>query len=291
MNGITLRAPAKLNLSLDITGVRPDGYHTMDMLMQAVSLYERVTVRRSGILRVTANGALLPLGEKNTVWKAAVVFLQEVGLLAGAEIHLQKRTPVRAGMGGGSADAAAVLVGLNLLYGAKLPLAELCRIGATIGADVPFALLGGTARVRGVGDELLALPPLQGCMFVVCMPGYGISTPQAFAAYDEVGAGRRPDTGAAEAALRAGNVPQLLPHLANALQKASAGKDTETICHLLRRAGAGAALMTGSGAATYGVFTEEQTARAGFVTLRQAGFKQVWLLRPVASGPVVEELF
>ncbi len=291
MNGITLRAPAKLNLSLDITGVRPDGYHTMDMLMQAVSLYERVTVRRSGILRVTANGALLPLGEKNTVWKAAVAFLQEVGLLAGAEIHLQKRTPVRAGMGGGSADAAAVLVGLNLLYGAKLPLAELCRIGTTIGADVPFALLGGTARVRGVGDALLALPPLQGCVFVVCMPGYGISTPQAFAAYDEVGAGRRPDTDAAEAALRAGSVPQLLPHLANALQKASAGKDTETICRLLRKAGAGAALMTGSGAATYGVFTDERTARAGLIALRRAGFKQMWLLRPVASGPVVEEMF
>ena len=291
MNGVTLRAPAKLNLSLDITGVRPDGYHTMDMLMQAVSLYERVTVRRSGILRVTANGALLPLGEKNTVWKAAVAFLQEVGLLAGAEIHLQKRTPVRAGMGGGSADAAAVLVGLNLLYGAKLPLGELCRIGATIGADVPFALLGGTARVRGVGDELLVLPPLRGCVFVVCMPGYGISTPQAFAAYDEVGAGRRPDTDAAEAALRAGSVPQLLPHLANALQKASAGKDTETICRLLRKAGAGAALMTGSGAATYGVFTDERTARAGLIALRRAGFKQMWLLRPVASGPVVEEMF
>ena len=291
MNGITLRAPAKLNLSLDITGVRPDGYHTMDMLMQAVSLYERVTVRRSGILRVTTNGALLPLGEKNTVWKAAVAFLQEVGLLAGAEIHLQKRTPVRAGMGGGSADAAAALVGLNLLYGAKLPLATLCRIGETIGADVPFALLGGTARVRGVGEELLPLPPLQGCVFVVCMPGYGISTPQAFAAYDKVGASQRPGTNAAEAALRAGSVPQLLPHLANALQKASAGKDTETICRLLRDAGAGAALMTGSGAATYGIFTDEPTARAGLKALRRAGFGQVWLLRPVASGPVVEEIF
>ena len=104
MDGVTLLAPAKLNLTLDVTGVRGDGYHTMDMLMQAVSLYERVTVRRAEELRVSAPGAALPLGPKNVAWKAAVAFFQQTGLLAGAEIRLEKHAPVRAGMGGGSAD-------------------------------------------------------------------------------------------------------------------------------------------------------------------------------------------
>lgn len=291
MDGVTLLAPAKLNLTLDVTGVRGDGYHTMDMLMQAVSLYERVTVRRAEELRVSAPGAALPLGPKNVAWKAAVAFFQQTGLLAGAEIRLEKHAPVRAGMGGGSADAAAVLMGLDLVYGARLPLGELCRIGAAVGADVPFALTGGTARVRGFGEEITPLPPLRGCLFVVCMPGYGVSTPQAFAAYDRVGAGARPDNEGAERAVRAGKLQALFPCLGNALQKASAGRDTERICRLLTGAGAKAALMTGSGAATYGVFTGSAAAQRGAAALRQAGFGQVWTLAPAAAGPLVEEIF
>ncbi|HIV88049.1 MAG TPA: 4-(cytidine 5'-diphospho)-2-C-methyl-D-erythritol kinase [Candidatus Pygmaiobacter gallistercoris] len=291
MKGATLLAPAKLNLTLDITGVQEDGYHTMDMLMQAVSLYERVKLRRSDRLEISAAGASLPLGPKNVAWKAAVAFFQQTGLLAGAQIRLEKHAPIRAGMGGGSADAAAVLVGLNLIYGAQLTLEELCRIGATVGADVPFALVGGTARVRGFGEQIASLPPLPDCLFVVCMPEYGISTPQAFAAYDEVGAETRPDNDAAERAIRDGALGALFPHLGNALQRASAGKDTERICGLLTDAGAKAALMTGSGAATYGIFTSVLAAQRGQKALQRAGFDRVWTLVPARTGPVVEEIF
>lgn len=289
MERVTLLAPAKLNLTLDITGVRPDGYHEMDMLMQAVSLYERVTVRRSRRLRVTAPGSALPLGEKNTAYKAAVAFFREVGLLAGAQIELEKKTPVRAGMGGGSADAAAVLAGLNLLYDARLTLPQLCGIGAQVGADVPFALTGGTARVRGVGDRLQPLPPLTGCWFVVCMPGYGVSTPAAFAAYDRVGPAARPDNDAAQQALENGRLCRLWPCLANALQRASGGQDTARICRLLQAAGAKAALMTGSGAAIYGAFTGAGAAQRGLQALRRAGYEQLWALVPAAAGPLVVE--
>ena len=154
MRSVTVLAPAKLNLTLDVTGTRPDGYHTLDMIMQAVSLRERVTLRRSRGLSLSLPGSRVPANEHNTAYKAALAFFHGTGLLAGAAITVEKHVPVRAGMAGGSADAAAVLVGLNELYGARLSAAELCALGAQVGADVPFSIVGGTARVTGVGDIL-----------------------------------------------------------------------------------------------------------------------------------------
>ena len=140
------------------------------------------------------------------------------------DITIYKNTPVRAGMAGGSADAAAVLVGMNELYGARLSMSELCALGAKIGADVPFALMGGTCRVQGVGDFLKALPPVPECWFTVVMPDYGVSTPEAFAAYDRVGSSVHPDCGAQEAAIRAGDLDALCAAAGNALEECSGGK-------------------------------------------------------------------
>ena len=165
LQSVTVLAPAKLNLSLDVVGLLPGGYHALDMVMQAVDLYEQVILRRSGRLTLRAPGSRVPLNEKNTAHKAALAFFHYTGLLAGADITLRKNTPVRAGMGGGSADAAAVLVGLNALYAARLSMSELCALGASIGADVPFALMGGTCRVQGLGDLLKPLPPCPDCWF------------------------------------------------------------------------------------------------------------------------------
>ena len=148
---VTVLAPAKLNLSLDVVGTLPNGYHDLDMVMQTIDLYEKITLRRSNTLSLTLPGSFVPVNDKNTAIKAAVAFFRYTGLLAGVDMTIYKRVPVRAGMAGGSADAAGVLVGLNELYDAHLSMSELCAIGAGIGADVPFALLGGTCRVRGVG--------------------------------------------------------------------------------------------------------------------------------------------
>ena len=159
-NVVTVLAPAKLNLALDVVGILPGGYHALDMTMQAISLYERVVIRRSPYLDLALPGSKVKPGPGNTAIKAALAFFHYTGLLAGVDITIYKNTPVRAGMAGGSADAAAVLVGLNALYGAKLSMSELCALGAGIGADVPFALMGGTCRVQGVGDLLKPLPPV-----------------------------------------------------------------------------------------------------------------------------------
>ena len=157
-NVVTVLAPAKLNLALDVVGLLPNGYHDLDMTMQAITLYERVMLRRSPYLNLRLPGSLVAPNNKNTAIKAALAFFHYTGLLAGVDITIYKNTPVRAGMAGGSADAAAVLVGLNELYGARLSMSELCALGASIGADVPFALMGGTCRVQGVGDLLKPLP-------------------------------------------------------------------------------------------------------------------------------------
>ena len=173
MRSVTVLAPAKLNLTLDVTGTRPDGYHTLDMIMQAVSLRERVTLRRSRGLSLSLPGSRVPANEHNTAYKAALAFFHGTGLLAGAAITVEKHVPVRAGMAGGSADAAAVLVGLNELYGARLSAAELCALGAQVGADVPFSIVGGLLLVwQGVPQNFegnVVVETLEGTFQVIAM--------------------------------------------------------------------------------------------------------------------------
>ena len=283
LQSVTVLAPAKLNLSLDVVGLLPGGYHALDMVMQAVTLCEQVTLRRSGQLLLRAPGSRVPTGPRNTAHKAALAFFHYTGLLAGADITLRKSVPVRAGMGGGSADAAAVLVGLNALYAARLSMSELCALGASIGADVPFALMGGTCRVQGLGDLLKPLPPCPDCWFTVVMPGYGISTPAAFAAYDRVGSPFHPDCAAQEAAIRAGDLAGLCAAAGNALETCAGGADTAALKEALLARGARAALMTGSGAVVFGIFEAEGPARAAAGALQATG-RQVYTLRPDRGG-------
>ena len=282
-NVVTVLAPAKLNLALDVVGTLPNGYHDLDMTMQAITLHERVVLCRSPYLNLRLPGSPVAPNNKNTAIKAALAFFDYTGLLAGVDITIYKSTPVRAGMAGGSADAAAVLVGMNALYGARLSMSELCALGAKIGADVPFALMGGTCRVQGVGDFLKALPPCPECWFTVVMPDYGVSTPEAFAAYDRVGSSIHPDCEAQEAAIRAGDLDALCAAAGNALEECSGAKDTNAIKALLKDHGAVTALMTGSGAAVFGVFRDEASARAAVAAARQR-WKQVYLARPDRGG-------
>ena len=172
---------------------------------------------------------------------------------------------------------------MNELYGAKLSITELCAIGATIGADVPFAILGGTCRVQGIGDILKPLPPCPDCWFVVVMPSVGVSTPEAFARYDEVGSSVHPDSAAAEAAVKAGDLNALCAASGNALEECSGAKETPAIKRLLDDNGALASLMTGSGAAVFGVFDDEQAAKKAAAALR-GQYSQVYLAQPDRWG-------
>ena len=284
MKQVTVLAPAKLNLALDVVGLLPNGYHDLDMVMQTITLYERLTLRRAEEVRLHLPGSWVPVNEKNTAVKAARAFFRYTGLAGGVEMEIEKHIPVRAGMAGGSADAAGVLVGLNALYEARLSTSELCALGAGIGADVPFALMGGTCRVQGVGDFLKALPPCPPCWFVVAMPSVGVSTPEAFARYDQMGSPIHPDLAAQEAAIRAGDLAALCAAAGNALEHCSGAKETPHIRAILDEQGALASLMTGSGAAVFGVFDREAKAQAARAALRQQ-YKQVYLAQPDRGGP------
>ena len=174
-------------------------------------------------------------------------------------------------------------MGLNELYGARLSAAELCALGAQVGADVPFSIVGGTARVTGVGDILEPLKPCPPCFFTVCMPAGGISTPQAYARYDRIGTDVRPDSAAAAAAIARGDLAGLCAQMKNALEYSSASAATKPICETLRAHGALAALMTGSGAAVFGVFADEAPAQAAKAALLRV-YPQCWVLRPETKG-------
>ncbi len=288
MKTVTVLAPAKLNLALDVVGLLPNGYHDLDMTMQAIDIYEKITLQKSHTISLTLPGSFVPANDKNTAIKAAIAFFQWVGLLSGVSIRIEKNIPVRAGMAGGSADAAGVLVGLNALYRAGLSTGELCAIGATIGADVPFAILGGTCRVQGVGDILKPLPPCPACHFVVVMPNYGVSTPAAFAAYDQVGSSVHPDCFAQENAIKSGDLTALCASAGNALEEGSGARDTDEIKTALRAHGARLAMMTGSGAAVFGLFAKEDYAKAqAAVTALQGVYPQVYLAKPAHTGAKV----
>lgn len=191
MSSLTLSAPAKLNLTLDILGTRPDGYHEMEMVMQSVSLCDEIHLHLGfpGGIRAESGLRFLPNDKGNLAVAAAVAFRQATGQSwTDLRISIEKRIPVCAGTAGGSSDAAAVLRGLNLLTNAGLSLQDLARIGAAVGSDVPYCVLGGTALAQGRGETLTPLPALPACLFVLCKPRFSISTPALFREWDKKGA-------------------------------------------------------------------------------------------------------
>ncbi len=298
MNAITVHAPAKVNLALEVCGLLPGGYHALDMIMQAVSLYEKIKLekRPAGQVSLTclaADGTLapdIPTDSRNLAHRAATAFFEAAGVGGGVHITVTKAVPSQAGMAGGSADAAGVLVGLNLLYGAGLSTAQLCSIGEKLGSDVPFCIVGGTARVQGRGERVRPIAPLPECLLVAAMPHAGSSTPAGFARYDELGSTVHPDVDAAAQALEAADLAGVCRQAGNALQEACATEETHDILHTLQAAGALTALLTGSGAVTYGIFApgQLQAAQAAAAALGQR-YGQVFLLRPEARGPFAVE--
>lgn len=292
MESITIHAPAKVNLALEVCGLLPGGFHDLDMIMQAVTLYETITLekRPAGELSMecrAADGSLapdIPTDSRNLAWRAARLFLDAAGMDAGVFLSVTKAVPSQAGMAGGSADAAGVLVGMNLLLEAGMTTQQLCALGEQLGSDVPFCIVGGTARVQGRGERVQAIASLPACQLVAVMPHKGSSTPEGFARYDRYGSPFHPDVDACAAALAAGDLAALCRNAGNALQTACATDETETILEALRRHGAVTALLTGTGAVTYGIFTDPAAAEAAAKELRQS-FAPVFVLAPEVRGP------
>lgn len=287
----TVLAPAKINLTLDVTGRRDDGYHLIQTIMQAVDYADTVTVRltKEPGIRLRVSDSRLPADQRNTAWRAASAFLEAAGEKGrGVEIAVQKTIPMEAGLAGGSADAAGVLTALNRLMDTRLTTEELCSIGETVGADVPFCVLGGAANAEGIGTILSPLPSMPPCWLVIAKPNRGVSTAEAYRLVDTAEIPRRPHHGAVADALCAGDLDAIGRELCNVFEAALALPEVAQIEDVMRQFGTLGCRMTGSGSAVYGIFEEKLDAQRCARRLKE-DFNTVQIVRPCATGPVFVE--
>lgn len=266
-------AYAKLNLTLDVTAKRDDGYHDMLMVMQTVSITDSVVLEQTGEkgIHAACNFRYIPTDERNLAVRAAGAFLDTIGEEKnGILIRMDKTIPVGAGMAGGSADAAAVLRGMNRLYGSRMNRRDLEKLGEQIGSDVAFCIAGGTSLARGRGEVLEDLTPMPDCAIVVCKPGFSISTPELFRKLDQIGLRTHPDTAGMLSALESGNLKEISMRMFNVFEEVEDRRmrsETE-IKHVLLDYGALGAVMTGTGSAVFGVFSDETAAETCAAHLR-----------------------
>ncbi|MEW6183904.1 MAG: 4-(cytidine 5'-diphospho)-2-C-methyl-D-erythritol kinase [Bacillota bacterium] len=275
---LTVLSRAKINLSLDVVGTRPDGYHEIASVMQSLALGDVLTFEhRPRGVSLEVCGKPVAAGEKNLVLMAARLFAALTGCRRGAAITLRKNIPVAAGLGGGSADAAGTLIGLNRLWGLDRDTRFLRGLGARLGADVPFCVTGGTALATGLGEELAQLPPLPELCVLLLKPSYEVSTAAVYRAYDDLGRVRPPVAREMAEALRRNKWRDALQKCCNALEDVTFKQhpDLKQLKRKLMEAGAVCALMSGSGPTVFGVFETVREADAAGSLFRAGGIEVI----------------
>ena len=279
MTGISLPAYAKLNLTLDILRRREDGYHDLQMVMQTVSLHDDVTVTLTGGDGISCRCGDIPGDESNLAVKAARAFFAATGIAPCAlDIDIVKRIPAQAGMAGGSSDAAATLRALRRLLKPELPGDELERIAATVGSDVPYCVLGGTALAEGRGERLTTLRDAPKLHAVLCKPDFAISTPMLFSRVKVSELWSRPDTEGMLDAIHHGDADGVLSRVKNVFETVLPKdyKEVFDIKERFLRLGAEATAMTGSGPTVFGLYRDEAAAKAAYAALK-ADYAQTFL--------------
>lgn len=288
---VTAKAFGKINMTLEITGRRGDGYHTLRSVMQSISLCNEIKTFRTegGGVTLNCDDPALPVDARNTAYRAAQAFLCTAGLprRSGIFIKLQKRVPYQAGLGSASADAAGVLAACNTLFGQPLRPQELLGMAAKIGADVPFCLTGGTRLAEGIGDVLTPLPQCPDCALLILHPGEGVSTPEAYRRFDTLQNPAQPDAAPMLAALQSGELRRVAAACGNVFEQCCPVTAVADIKAALRDARALGSAMSGSGTAVFGIFAELSDAQRAQAALRPSGW-QSWLAKPVDCGVVLE---
>ncbi|WP_026761056.1 4-(cytidine 5'-diphospho)-2-C-methyl-D-erythritol kinase [Selenomonas ruminantium] len=279
---VTVEANAKINLTLDILGKRPDGFHEVAMVMQSIGLHDTLTMEKTdGEIALSINVPWLKADEKNLAWRAAELVRQEYGLTGGVRMELTKRIPIAAGLAGGSADAAAVLKGMNELYNLQMSEARLCELGARLGSDIPFCLMGGTMLATGRGEVLTRLADMPETWVVLAKPRISVSTAWAYQNYDEQGAERHPDNEAIKKAIARGNRKAVAGLLCNVLESVTI-KKYDVIAdykQMMLDKGAMASMMSGSGPTVFGLARNREQAEAIANVLRQNTNADVFVTR------------
>lgn len=280
-----IKAYAKINLGLDVVKRLPDGYHQVKMILQTVGIFDELTLEKadSGIT-LTTDAPGLSTGSDNLVCKAAELMREKYHITEGISIHLKKKIPIAAGMAGGSTDAAATMKGISRLFGLDASLPQLMEYGVSIGADVPYCIMGGTALAEGIGDVLTALPPAPECVILVAKPDISVSTKYVYEHLDAAGLKSHPDIDGMRAAIEAGSLQGILDRMGNVLETVTipAHPVIDTIKRRMRELGAVNSLMSGSGPTVFGIFLEEQAAElAGIRLQREALAEQIFVTAPV----------
>lgn len=262
---IRVKARAKINLSLDVIGKRQDGYHDIKTIMQTVELCDIVTISaaESSDIKVECSCNKVPLDRKNIAYKAAELFIKNYNIDKGVKIAIEKNIPVASGLAGGSADAAAVIKGMNKLFDCKADESELISIGREIGADVPFCIRGGTMFAEGIGDVLTKLPPLPKTQVLIVVPCVEVSTKLVYKKLDTGRINKRPDMKILLEFIKEGRVDLLAKNMVNVLENVTSVKHPviNTIKGKLKTCGALGSIMSGSGPSVFGIFPERQSVK------------------------------
>ena len=284
---IKLKANAKINLLLDVTGIKKNGYHSLFTIMQSISLADIITVEKidGEDIAVSCTVAGVPTDNRNIVYKCAERFFEYANITSnkGISIHIDKRTPFCAGMGGGSADGAATLVALNKLFNKNYSDKILCKIGVKVGADIPFCIVGGTALCLDTGSVVAPLTDVEGYHIVVVKPEDGVSTKEAYEAVDALENMKHPKNNEMLEMISDGEIYHALKLCSNVFEQALEVPGRVDIKAICNKNGAVASCMTGSGSAVYGIFEEEAFAKKAIDELKKK-FKNVYLCTPEKVG-------
>ena len=264
MKEIRLKARAKINISLDVTGRRDNGYHDVLMIMQTINLYDKLMLRKQKENRITIHTNLhyLPTDERNLVYKIIRYFKVTYQIEDGVYVDLYKMIPVAAGMAGGSSDAAQTIIGMNKLFQLKLSLDEMLKIGEQFGADIPYCILQGTVLASGLGEELEILDPFPKAHVLIAKPRFSVSTPAVYQRYDQISTSEHPDTEALLDYIKDQDIKGICQNLGNVLEAVTIDMypEIEQIKDKMLELGAEGSLMSGSGPTVYGLFTDKKKA-------------------------------
>lgn len=285
MDEYHIKAYAKINLGLDVIKRLPNGYHQVKMIMQTVDICDELFLEKAAAgVTLTTDSGELPADENNLAYKAALLMQEKFGLTEGVRIHLKKNIPIAAGMAGGSTDAAAAMKGISRLFGLDVPLRQLMDYGVSIGADVPYCLMGGTALAEGIGEKLTVLPPAPHCYILVAKPDISVSTKFVYEHLDAAGLSRHPDIDGMRAAIEAGSLKGILERMENVLETVTVPSYPiiDTLKCRLRELGAANSLMSGSGPTVFGIFSERQAAVQAMEQLqKEASSQRLFVTTPV----------
>lgn len=289
---VKVKAYAKINLLLDIVAKRTDGYHDLFMIMQSIGVYDTVTVEKikGNKIVIECNIDSIPLDESNIAHKASMAFFKATKVRSrGIKINIEKSIPHAAGLAGGSADGAAVIVALNQIYKTNLTDDEMCKIGVTVGADLPFCIKGGTLLSQGIGDVLSKVKPLRKCYILVAKPDYSVNTAYAYKQFDVNGKVHTPDKFGMLCAVQSRDLNQICSKMENVFEQFIEVPNRIDIKEIMRKHNALGTCMSGSGPTVFAIYNSKEDANAAAEELKVYA-KDIFVCTPVNKGCKIVEI-